>query len=89
MYWYRIETNKAADGIFLFIGCSPDPIDMLVKRAQNGYFVRLDELLYFENGEVHEWADWDPTLQPTVFINPKDIISIMEFKGDPREDKLR
>ncbi len=85
MFWYRIETNKASDGIFLYIGCSPEPIDALVKRAQNGFFVRLDDLLYIERGEVREWADWDRSLQPTVFINPKDIISIMEYKGDPRE----
>jgi hypothetical protein len=42
-------------------------------------------LLYMDRGHVKEWAEWDKTLKPIAHINPKDIIAVMEFKGDPRE----
>lgn len=40
-----------------------------------------------DRGQMKDWSQWDPTLIPSVYINPKDIIAIMEFKGDPREVK--
>lgn len=84
MNWFKIETNKSKEGVYHYIGSTEDSAETLVNKVQNGIFVRLDNLLYWERGEIREWADWDKSLEPTVFINPKEIIAIMEFKGDPR-----
>jgi hypothetical protein len=85
MHWFKIEINKGKEGSYHYVGASEDDADALIKKAQNGFFVRLDELLYMDRGQIKEWAEWDKTLVPTTYINPKDIISVMEFKGDPRE----
>jgi hypothetical protein len=60
-------------------------LSFAVGKAEHGYFIQLDELLYMDRGDMKPWAEWDRTLIPTAYINPKDIISIMQFKGDPRE----
>ena len=86
--WYKIETNKkhiiswflALDSI----GSSSLSFEAVAERVEKGQLVRLDDLLYMERGEVKEWASWDKSLQPSVFIQPACIISIMQFKGDPR-----
>ena len=85
MHWYKIEINKGENSTYHYVGCSDLDADALIKRAQNGFFIRLDELLYMDRGQVKEWAEWDKTLVPAAYINPKDIIAVMEFKGDPRE----
>jgi hypothetical protein len=89
MNWFRIEINKGKEGSYHFVGSSEDDAETLVKKAQNGFFIQLDNLLYLDRGEVKEWAEWDASAIPTAYINPKDIISVMEFKGDPRELRHR
>ncbi len=85
MHWYKIEVNKGEDDTYHFVGSSELDADALVKRAENGFFIRLGDLLYMDRGQIKEWADWDKTLVPEVHINPKDIVAFMEFRGDPRE----
>lgn len=87
MHWYKIEVNKGTEGTYHYIGGSNDDAAAIIKRAQNGFFVQLDDLLYMDRGQMKDWSQWDQTLFPCVYINPKDIIAIMEFKGDPRELK--
>lgn len=88
MNWYKIETNKGKEGTYHYVGSSELSAEELLKRAEHGYFIRLDDLLYMDRGEMKEWADWDKSLIPTAYINSKDIIAIMQFKGDPREKYL-
>ncbi len=85
MHWYKIEVNKGEDDTYHFVGSSDLDADALVKRAENGFFIHLGDLLYMDRGQIKEWADWDKTLVPAVYINPKDIVAVMEFIGDPRE----
>lgn len=85
MHWYKIEITKGKDGTYHYIGRSEDDAQTIIKRAQNGFFIQLDELLYMDRGEFKTWADWDKTLIPSAYINPKDFVSVMEYKGDPRE----
>lgn len=54
MYWYKIEINKGNDGTYHYIGRSEDDAETIIKRAQNGFFVRLDGLLYMDRGEFKE-----------------------------------
>jgi hypothetical protein len=84
MNWFKVEINKGKEGMYNYVGSSEDSAETLINKAQNGIFVRLDNLLYYERGEIREWADWDKSLEPNVYINPKEVVSVMEFKGDPR-----
>ncbi|HEX2851947.1 MAG TPA: hypothetical protein VHO24_01825, partial [Opitutaceae bacterium] len=68
-----------------YVGSSELSPEELTKKAEHGFFIQLDELLYMDRGEMKEWADWDKSLIPRAYINPKDIVAIMQFKGDPRE----
>jgi len=85
MHWYKIETNKGENSTYHYVGSSELDADGLIKKAQNGFFIHLTDLLYMDRGKMEEWAEWDKALIPSVYINPKDIIAVMEFKGDPRE----
>jgi len=82
--WYKIETNKEKEGTYHYIGTSSLSFEAIADKAQQGEFIRLDGLLYMERGEYKEWATWDKSLEPSVLIQPTCIISIMQFKGDPR-----
>jgi hypothetical protein len=85
MHWYKIEVNKGESGTYHFVGSSELDVDTLTKRAEHGFFIRLDDLLYMDRGQVKEWGEWDKTLIPSAHINSKDVVAVMEFKGDPRE----
>lgn len=82
--WYKIETDKGKEGTYHYIGASTLSFEVLAEKAQNGEFVRLDDLLYMERGEYKQWAEWDRSLEPSVLIQPSCILSIMPFKDDPR-----
>ena len=42
MHGFKNEINKGKDGS---CHCSDDDVETLIKRAQYGFFIRLDELL--------------------------------------------
>lgn len=81
--WFKIETNKISE-TYHYIGSSPETLESLTAKAQAGEFLRLDDLLYMERGDYREWAEWDKSLTPSVMIQPSIVLSIMQFKGDPR-----
>jgi hypothetical protein len=83
-HWFKIEASKEKEGPYNYIGSSTATIEEIADRVKAGEFIRLDNLLYADRGEFKEWASWDKTLVPSVLIHPRIILSIMEFKGDPR-----
>lgn len=87
--WYKIEVNKSGDSTYHYTGSSSLSFDAIAEKIKNGDFIRLDELLYMERGEMKEWATWDKSLVPSVLIQPTCVVSIMQFKGDPREIPIK
>jgi hypothetical protein len=85
MNWYKIETDRAKDGAYNYIGSSSDSLKVILKKAYDGEYIQLANLVYMDRGEIKKWSDWDKKIVPTIFINPKGIISIMQFKGDPKK----
>lgn len=83
MNWFKIKVQEG-NGHYTYAGSSPNTIESLVEQVAHGSYVRLDDLIYMDRGEVKDWSMWDKREIPTVFINPKLIISIMQFKSDPR-----
>ena len=83
MNWFRITIQKGNDS-YTYVGGSTHTLETLVDQATQGKFVRLDELLYWDRGEIKDWSAWEKRDIPTVLINPKVIIAIMQFKADPR-----
>jgi hypothetical protein len=84
MNWYMIRVNDGSPTGYSFVGSSLDSLECLAEKAMRGEYVRLDNLLYYDQGEVKDWAQWDNRFAATVAINPAHIIAIQPFKGDPR-----
>ena len=82
--WYKIEVYKSGDDTYHYIGTSEETLDLLSMNIKEGKFICLNDLLYFERGVYKEWAEWDKSLEPTVLINPSSIVTLMQFKDDPR-----
>lgn len=80
--WFKLETSK--ENTYHYYGSSSFSCEQLLEALQRGEYVRLDDLLYMERGEYKEWAEWDKSLMPYVCINPECVITVMQYKGDPR-----
>ncbi len=85
MYWYKILADDGGDESYTYVGASNETIDGLAQKAARGEYIHLTQLLYWDRGEIKEWAEWDKSLEPAVFLNPQYVYSIMQFKGDPRD----
>ena len=95
MNWFKI-TVLQGERTYSYVGSSVHTLDELIDQATLGKFVRLDNLIYkakektrqllssSEKWVVKEWSEWDSSVIPAVVINPKMILTIMQFKGDPR-----
>jgi hypothetical protein len=84
MNWYLIRVNDGTANGYSFVGSSGDSLERLAEKAARGEYLRLDDLLYYDQGEVRDWAQWDRRFAPTVFVNPAHVIAIQPFRGDPR-----
>lgn len=84
MGWFKIRARDEEGDGYTYVGESDDSIETLAEKASQGQFIRLDNLLFMDRGDIKEWAEWDRSIVPTVFINPTAIFSIMQFHGDPR-----
>jgi hypothetical protein len=83
MNWYKIQVMYGAQG-YTFVGSSPDSVEELLEKASRGEYLRLDDLLYREGGQVKDWREWDNREVPIVHINPANVVSIQPYKSDPR-----
>jgi hypothetical protein len=84
MNWYKIRVKDRSQDGYTFVGSSPDSAEALLAKASRGEYVRLDDLLYWDRGQIKDWAQWDNREAPTVYINPASVVAIQPFKGDPR-----
>jgi hypothetical protein len=84
MNWYLIRVRDGRSEGYSFVGSSLDSLEKLTEKAVRGEYIRLDNLLYYDQGAVKDWAQWDKRFAPIVSVNPAHIIAIQPFKGDPR-----
>lgn len=85
MNWFKVEVDKGKEGTYHYVGASVETLEQLAERAHRGEFLKLDDLLYIDRGDIKTWEEWDRSLMPSMVVNPRTIISIMQFKGDPRK----
>ena len=83
MNWFKIKVQEG-DEEYNYCGGSKHTLKELVDEAKAGEYIQLDDLFYMEQGNIKNWNEWDKRIKPSVFINSKWIINIMEFKADPR-----
>ena len=84
MNWYKIWCEDGSDGGNAFVGSSQDSLEALVARVSGGEYVRLDNLLYYDRGEIKDWDKWDKREVPMIYINPAKVLTIQQYKDDPR-----
>ena len=51
MNWFKLEVNKGKEGMYHYVGASEYSVEELLKRAEHGYFIKLENLLYADRGE--------------------------------------
>ena len=84
MNWYKVMIRDGSERGYTLAGASPDSLDQLAKKASRGEYLQLDNLVYYDRGEIRDWTDWDRRESPTACINPAHIVMIQPFNGDPR-----
>jgi hypothetical protein len=82
--WFKIETTKDKDSTYHYYGSSELSLEEVLSSLEQGHYVRLDDLLYMERTEYKPWAEWDKSMNPFVCINAKCVVTVMQYKGDPR-----
>jgi hypothetical protein len=87
MNWFAIRIEDGKDR-YTYAGSSSLSIEQLVEQAAQGKFIRLDDLFYGDRGVFRNWSEWESREIPMVHINPKVIISIHQYKSDPRKLRL-
>ena len=83
MNWFKIKTHEG-QRTYTLVGSSPHALEALLDQAAQGKYVRLDDLVFMDRGTVKEWSAWDKRDIPSIVINPKAIITIMQLRADPR-----
>ena len=83
MRWYKISTNDGTADGYTYVGASEFSLEELVQQVQDNVMIKLDDLLYKDEGKVYKWERWDASLIPTVYIHSRTVCSIMELKDDP------
>ena len=69
---------------YAWVGSSSLAPDEIADTLARGEYFRLEDLLYMHEYQVKSFEEWDPTLVPTRWINPRYVKSFMQFCGDPR-----
>jgi hypothetical protein len=82
--WFKVETSKDKENTYHYYGSSSKDLNELIASLQRGEYIRLDDLMYMERSEYKSWADWDKSLEPSVLINPACVVTVMQYKADPR-----
>lgn len=82
--WYKVETSKDKENTYHYYGSSSLSLVEVVSLLQKNEYIRLDDLLYMERTEYKAWSEWDKSLEPSVLINPSVVVTVMQYKGDPR-----
>jgi hypothetical protein len=83
MNWFKIKTHEG-QRTYTLVGSSPHTLEALLDQATQGKYVRLDDLVFMDRGRVKDWSAWDKRAIPSIVINPKVIIAIMQLRADPR-----
>lgn len=83
MNWFLIQIKKGSD-TYGMVGSSESSLEELVAQAEQGRYIRLDNMRYGAAPRTYkEYSEWDNLLIPTACINPSEIIKIMQYKDDP------
>lgn len=85
MNWFKIHVNDGTTEGYTYVGCSLDTLEEISDKVSQRKSIILKDLIYKEKEEIFTWEEWDNTLVPTVCINAACVVSVMQFKDDPRK----
>jgi hypothetical protein len=87
-FWYQVTVALPnSEGKYTFVGSSSLAEDKIVKAlAKAEEFIKLDDVLYADKkGKYKSWHEWDPTTEPRLYLNPKNVLVVQPLVGDPRD----
>lgn len=79
--WYKVEVSKNNENTYHYYGKSELSHDQVIYHLQHREYTKLEELLYLEGNDYKEWSERDYSVMSSVSINPKYVISIMEYNS--------
>jgi hypothetical protein len=83
-HWYKVDFAEG-ETIRNVVGTAEFSVAQVVQQIQAGEFLLLSDLTYRDNqGHLQPYSKWDQNLPPRMYINPKYIVSVGPYDGDPR-----
>jgi len=87
-FWYKvtIALPNSSEGRYEFVGKSSlNEAELARSLAKAEEYIKLDDCLYRDKGKYLSWHEWDATVEPRLYLNPRNIIVVQPLVGDPRE----
>ncbi|XZE32370.1 hypothetical protein SH501x_003115 [Pirellulaceae bacterium SH501] len=71
MYWYKVRVRQGNSKDNSYVGSMEIPPDECVAKLSAGEWNRINNLLYWDGREVHDWENWDPSVDPSRKFNER------------------
>ncbi len=84
MYWYKVRVRQGDGEDYSYVGSMEIAPDELAARLSTGGWIRVNTLLQWDGSEFHDWKNWDPSVEPVIYLSPQIVIAFMQLKDDPR-----
>ena len=82
--WYRVEMVNGEES-YCFFGSSELTESAFIEKLNKKEYIKLENLIYFnDDQDPRSWSDWDPMLEPRIYLNPEFVITMLPLTGDPR-----
>ena len=85
LFWYRVKILEG-QGTYDYQGSSEYNEKEFIEQLNRENFIMLDNLVYMDQTrKVKSFTEWDPSVKPRVYLNPKYILAVVPLTGDPRK----
>lgn len=85
-HWYQVTISQQGYNYQMTCTSTLAEADFIATLSKGDGFIVLDNLLYRDNtGKYKSWSEWDPTMQPRIYVRASAIVTLQPLVGDPRK----
>jgi hypothetical protein len=85
-HWYRVDVLEGQKTRAIIGTSELEPSRLVAKLSGDDYLV-LNDLSYRDNKNcIVPFSEWDPRLGSIIYINPRQVVSVVPLVGDPRSN---